>query len=103
MGVDFYTCANCAYNYPDCGDYFRCSGCEEGFCSDKCGGRQIIEEESDEEVDDEHYKEELTSCILCRKESVTDNTLLHFLLNKFNLTYEQALELYKKEPEDLEE
>lgn len=97
MGVDFYTCENCGYNFPDCGSYFSCSGCDARFCSNECGGRQVIEEESEDEVDDEHYHEELTSCVLCRKETATSHELLHFLLGHFNITYEQAMELYRKE------
>jgi hypothetical protein len=96
MGVDFYTCANCSYNFPDCGEYFGCS-CGEHFCSTKCGGMQVIQEESPPEVDDDHYREEMYSCILCRKETATDHDLLHFILGKYGVTREQALEMYQKE------
>jgi hypothetical protein len=93
MGVDYYTCANCHSNFPDCGSYFHCTGCDEHFCSYNCGGRKVVEEE---ESEDEYEYEELTSCVLCRREKATDSDLLDFLLNHFNITYEAAMEIYKK-------
>jgi hypothetical protein len=89
MGVDYYTCANCARNFPDCGDYFDCITCENVFCSNKCG-KKIVETD----VEDGCYKEKI-SCLLCREEVISDNNLMQFLLNHCNLTYEQAVELYK--------
>ena len=96
MGVDFYTCENCSYNFPDCGSYFSCSGCESTFCSNKCGGRKL-EKEVEKKYKDETYTEEITSCVLCRKEEVTDRDLMHFLLKRIDLTYDEAVALYKKE------
>lgn len=102
MGVDFYTCENesCSRTYPDCGYYFSCSGCESRFCTNTCGGRQLVEEESDDEVDDDSYHEELTSCILCRKESIQGHEMVSFLLKKLGLTYEQAAVMFREEPEE---
>jgi|SRR6185369_15402067 len=102
MGVDFYTCANCERTFPDCGPYFSC-WCGEHFCSKTCGGRQVVEEESDEDVPDDEYREEVTSCILCRKESVTDRDMVRFLLKKLSLTYDQAIQMFREEPEEPEE
>jgi len=102
MGVDFYTCANCGYNFPDCGSYFSCE-CGEHFCSNKCGGRQVIQEESDDETSDDDFLEEITTCILCRKESVTDRDMVRFLLKKLSLTYDQAVQMFREEPEEPEE
>lgn len=89
MGVDFYTCAECQDTFPDCGYYFRCTNCENMFCSNACG-RKVCK---DGEVN--KYQEDLTTCILCRKESVTDRDLLLFVLKKCNLTYDEAFEQYK--------
>lgn len=88
MGVDFYTCAFCQRTFPDCGPYFNCF-CGEHFCTPACGGRQYI--------DPEAGVEEYTSCVLCRVEEVTNRDMLTFLLKHFNLTYDEAFELYKKE------
>lgn len=96
MGVDFYTCANCGYNFPDCGDYFSCE-CGEHFCSVKCGGKQVTEPPDDD--DDEENWEEITTCTLCRMESVTDEDMVHFLLERLSLTYEQAVDMFRKEAE----
>ncbi|HVI40874.1 MAG TPA: hypothetical protein VM577_09455 [Anaerovoracaceae bacterium] len=90
MGVDFYSCAQCGECFPDCGPYFTCSSCEQMFCCDECGVRKV-------EQPGEKRWQDVTSCLLCRKEDVTDSTLLYFVLNKFNLSYEEAVELYKKE------
>lgn len=92
MGVDFYTCSSCERTFPDCSYYFTCTGCEMNFCSDKCGGR----EETNEDDDLPRYERE-TSCVLCRKDEATDNQLLYFLLKKYNLTYDQIMEMYRKE------
>jgi hypothetical protein len=93
MGVDFYTCANCERTFADCGPYFSCFTCSEHFCTKKCGGRQVVEEPED-------CDEVITTCILCRKESATSSDMVCFLLKKFGLTYDQALELYRQEPKD---
>lgn len=90
MGVDFYACDNCGDTFPDCGDYFRCD-CEAKFCCTECGGYKSVEPEED--VDDH----EVITCIHCRMESATSDDLLHFLLKKFDLTHDQAMEMYRKE------
>ena len=92
MGISFYTCANCRRNFPDCGNYFNCYSCGENFCSNECGGRQIEEETED-------GYEEITSCILCRLESVTDADMVQFLLKKLDLTHAQAVAMFRKESE----
>jgi hypothetical protein len=99
MGVDFYTCANCERNVPDCGNYFSCSGCYEHFCTNDCGGKQTVQEEGDDEDDDNEYLEEISSCILCRKESITDRDMVRFLLKKSGLTYDQAIAMFREDPE----
>jgi hypothetical protein len=92
MGVDFYTCQNCERNFPDCSYFFTCTQCEHMFCSDKCGGKKV--EKEDPKGDSYN---DLTSCFLCRKEIAADYQLLKFLLGHFNLTREQAMELYRGE------
>jgi hypothetical protein len=90
MGVDYYTCHNCERNFPDCMKFFTCTGCESHFCSDACGGKKV-----EEESEDGHSYNDLTSCFLCRKEIATEHDLLLFVLKHFNITREQAMELYR--------
>jgi len=89
MGVDFITCANCGENFPDCMSYFWCD-CGCSFCSNECGGCKTEEEETD-------GYDEVRSCIFCRMEQVKDCDIIKFLLSKCGITYEQAIEDYKKE------
>lgn len=82
MGVDFYTCQRCRRTFPDCGRYFSCS-CEARFCSDRCGERQEVEPEDDE-------NDEVTSCVFCRNEDASTADLLSFCLGELGITEEQA-------------
>ena len=99
MGVDFITCRNeaCGYNFPDCGSYFFCTGCETNFCSNDCGGKELVKDENGEPIEDKDFCAYKTTCILCRKESVSTDSLVYFLLKKLGLTYDQAVEMYRKE------
>jgi hypothetical protein len=89
MGVVFKVCEHCEKVFPDCQDYFYCT-CDSIFCSAECGGRQVEQEQTAE------YEEHI-SCIICRGELIPDSELLSFLLAKYNLTWEEAVELYKKD------
>lgn len=93
MGVDYYACEKCNKTYPDCGNYFVCRGCDSNFCSDKCGARQIVEDEIDE------YDFDLTTCVFCRKEVFTDNQIICALLKHFSITREQAIEICRQQEE----
>lgn len=98
MGIDYYSCANCGYNFPDCGTYFSCD-CGEHFCSDKCGKREYTEEEVDEPHEDGDYDLkiiEITTCLFCREEEYHTDELFNFLLDKFKLTREEVIKLYKE-------
>lgn len=101
MGVDYYTCQNesCGYNFPDCGRYYTCSTCESMFCSWECGGREFILDENGERQDSDFG--DASTCILCRKESISSNDMIRFLLAKLSLTYDQAADLYRKEPKQV--
>ena len=98
MGVDFYTCAICEYNFPDCGDYVTCEECYNHFCSDECASLKPIQTS-----DEEEFNEDLTSCCLCRKEVANDYILLGVLLRHYNLTKEQVLDLWRQEKNDEDE
>jgi len=88
MGIDYYTCAKCSDNFPDCSNHAYCEKCENFFCSNDCARLKPIDEEESEDN---------TNCCLCRKEHVTDYDLLYFLLKHCNLTKEDAINLYKDE------
>ena len=92
MGVDYYTCAACDETFADCSYYFTCSECETMFCSDKCGGKQIVKTDPD----GKRYNDD-TSCVMCRKEDAKPYKLLSFILAHFNMTYDQAMDLYRKD------
>lgn len=94
MGVSFYTCEACNRTFPDCRAHFQCYSCSSLFCSDECGGKQVYRESPPE-------YEELTNCIFCRMEVVTDRDLLQFALKRLNLTRDQAVELYRGEQRNL--
>lgn len=100
MGVDFYTCQNesCGYNFPDCGHYYTCSSCESMFCSDKCGGKQYIEDEKGNRQETDWGL--ASTCILCRKESISSGDMIRFLLVKLGLTYDQAAVMFRAESKE---
>jgi len=91
MGVDFYTCANegCRRTFPDCGPYFGCTTCYSHFCDDECGDKKVIDKSL------KAWEDGNSTCNLCRGESVLDKDLLSFLLKKYKITREQAVEMYK--------
>ena len=85
MGVEYYTCAICGYNFPDCGEYVWCNDCGNRFCLDDCAGLQPVE-------DDENSDH--TNCVICRKEAANDYILLETLLRHYNLNREDVLKIW---------
>lgn len=95
MGVDFYTCAKCERNFPDCGNYYSCEECSNVFCSDKCANPEPFYDPLDEDGGGEEI--ERYTCCICRKEDANDYILLNALLRHFKLTREQALKIWQEE------
>ena len=91
MSVDYYTCQNCHDTFPDCCDYFCCSGCESMFCTNECGGRELIKKAYTE---DDRWHEDQTTCIFCRVEKVADEDLLAFMLVRAGISKEEATKQY---------
>lgn len=77
MGVDYYVCHRCDTTFPDCSSHCIWCDCGGHFCSAECANQS-----------------EDGSCCLCRSEVVRDRDLLLFLLKHYQITYEQAMELY---------
>lgn len=94
MSVDYYSCAICDHNFPDCGDYYYCDECGNHFCSRDCAKLELLDE------DDEGN--ETNNCCICRKEEANDYILLEALLTHYNLTREDALKIWQEE-KDTEE
>jgi putative heme degradation protein len=97
MGVDYYQCANCNRGFRDDSEY--CAYCECGncFCSKECGKLENYGDWSEE--DDTHRidLEADITCVICRHEAYTDYTLLESLLKHFNITREQAVNIWRAE------
>lgn len=78
MSIDYYDCDSCGKHFSAISwDAVWCE-CGGSFCSEKCALKQID-----------------GSCPLCREEVVRDLDLLFFLLKHYNITREQAVELYR--------
>ena len=87
MGVDFFPCDRCGESICDCGDYERCNDmCGRRWCDRKCAKEDGYSTDSDEYYD--------RSCKFCRNEDVEDSPLLYFILKHFNMTIEEAKNLY---------
>lgn len=96
MGIDYYTCSNCQHNFPDCGDFHTCS-CERHFCSTECAKIEYLEEDDEEDENDYDYVEDKTTCLYCRGDGASHEDLFYFLLRRYSISEEEALELYKKD------
>ncbi len=111
MSVDYYQCDSCNIGYRDDSQYACACECGANFCSLECGkldnyADPANQEEPDE--DDSAYQDYIDgncridknkhiTCLICRKEKFTDYGLLHVLMEHFNLTYEQVIEIAKKQ------
>lgn len=90
MGVSYYTCESCTINFPDCGEYgfCKCGANLCGWCYDtarkKYGG--IEEEDADALIEAGEMVEYLgptaKACPLCTFETITDATMVVYLLKQ---------------------
>lgn len=88
MGIDYITCSSCPENFPDCGDFALCTSCESEFCTDECAKLKNLGKKN-------KYDEELTTCVICRNEHISDDKLIKFLLKRCLLTRSKAIKLMK--------
>lgn len=89
MGVDYYQCQSCKLGYRDDSDYATYCDCGGNFCSKECGKVTNLKEqndytENDYESGDFRIDKTLdVTCVLCRKEQITDYILLNALLKHY--------------------
>lgn len=106
MGVDYYQCQSCDRGYRDDSDYATYCDCGANFCNKKCGKVTNLKEqddytEADHESGDYRIDKTLsTTCVLCRKEQVTDYILLNALLKHYTLTREQVIDIYMNQVDE---
>jgi hypothetical protein len=94
MSNDFIVCAICGEARPGHYEFYTCELCSNVFCSWDCSELYSTLNEDGEPNDD------IMDCCICRKDKANDYILLEALLRHFNLTREQALEIWQKEPPD---
>ncbi len=103
MSIDYYKCMNCSASYRADSHYGVECECESIFCSKECGkleNHQEWNEDEDQEWSELVHrvdKSKPCTCILCRKEKYTDSMLLNSLLKRFNITKEQAINIWRLE------
>lgn len=93
MSVLYFICHHCQRTFPDNIQFEQCQ-CGRHWCSMKCAER-------DKYCDTKHdylgegFRDGWT-CGYCREELATDSDLLRFLLERYNLTRDQAEQLYRE-------
>lgn len=106
MSVDFYNCDICGEIYDDCGGlYDVCEECGTRICY-YCQvdlGMRTKPDYFDEgaELLGEYWDRNdkyplLTSCPHCKKEIIDNDTILSYLLKKYNLDKEEIITEIKK-------
>jgi hypothetical protein len=118
MSVDYYTCNNCGYNFPDCGHFVSCESCGTMWCSDECAeedgfvreycskhpdldNRDLMEEYREDHcnfedcADCEYYNPE--SCKYCRSEDYEDHILLTKALELLKMSREELVKIINEE------
>ena len=71
-----------------CGEYFShemsyvCKSCGQHYCCEKCGNFKY---------------EESISCSFCRKENTSNDYLFEVLLKYFNITRENAIDIWRNQ------
>lgn len=118
MGVDYCSCDGCSFGYRDDSEYICHCDCGSAFCSFSCGklenyfdpynpeqqkkGELIDEDDPRWEVWENEGnfsidKSKPITCVNCRKEVENDSILLAALLEHYNLTRDQAVQIWKKQ------
>lgn len=111
MGVDYYTCHGCNIGYRDDSPSACYCDCGNNFCNKDCGkldNYEEILEEPDEnslnyqdwiDVNWRIYKDMPITCVICRNEKFTNYSLLCAVLKHFNITRDQAINIWRENNE----
>lgn len=97
MGVSYYECAGCEIGYRDDGEHVCYCDCGSGFHSRECGKLQNYGDWNDETESSRIDNDRNISCKICRKETENDYVLLRALLKHYNITRDQAFQIYKSQ------
>lgn len=113
MGVDYLQCDGCSSGFRDDSDYCVTCDCGSMFCNKICGKlenyysfrdleKQKVSDDDPrwEELENGHNhldKSKPITCCICRKERYNHHVLLQALLQHFNLTEEEAFEIYRNQ------
>jgi len=118
MGVDFYNCDHCGEIYDDCGGFYNtCKECGTRicfYCQVKLGMRKDARYVQGTELLGNYWTEQecfgrggvkstyhnLTSCPYCKKEQVSNDDILEYLLKKHNLDKEVIIQEIKNTVHD---
>jgi hypothetical protein len=98
MGVSYYTCESCKRNFPDCGEYgyCKCGAMICDWCFDQAVFKhgQLEEEEADRLIAagelEEYVGNTANACPICTLETITDETMLNWLLKQTGKTRKQV-------------
>lgn len=98
MGVDYYQCDSCGRGFRDDSEYCAYCDCYNKFCTSKCGKLENYKDEYDEDDGGNRIDPDKdVTCVICRNEKYTDYTLLKAVLQHFNITREQAINIWRSE------
>jgi hypothetical protein len=109
MGVSYFTCDGCNICYRDDSDFACYCDCGSNFCNKDCGKLSnyldpICYQDLDEDnpkyqdyIDEDCHinKDKQITCVICRNELYTNNTLLDSLIKHFNIIKDQVIDIWK--------
>lgn len=101
MGVDFYPCEECGETFPDCGDYCSCEMCSVMLCTPCANEKGLSSQITDLNQCDEAEKAEAVGegycqCPYCTGESVTEELLMKFAMEKLGVDREGLAAMYRE-------
>lgn len=92
MGVEFFPCHYCSESICDCGEYVSCD-CRRKWCTLDCAVEEgFYYDEEDQDT---------AKCNFCQKRDVEDSELVKFLLEKLEVSRDEAVKEYYDATPDL--
>lgn len=95
MGVDYYQCTGCSRGFRDDSEYCVFCECGNCYCSEECGKLDNYKEWNEETDSHRVDLEKDVTCTVCRNENYTDYTLLEAVCKHFNITRNQAVDIWR--------